>query len=115
MANQVEFQGANVVITLDAPLKNSTKYHVTVDATAVRDSSGNEFAGIADDTTLSFTTVAASDTTPPTLVNSTPAKDATDVDPSGTITLIFSEEVVAGTGNITISDGAGDDRVIAVV
>ena len=46
------------ILTWDTPLKTGTVYHVTVDPTAIIDAVGNAFAGIADTTTLSFTTAA---------------------------------------------------------
>jgi predicted extracellular nuclease/2',3'-cyclic-nucleotide 2'-phosphodiesterase (5'-nucleotidase family) len=54
------------------------------------------------------------DQTAPTLVASTPGDNATGVAPGANVTLRFSEAVKAGTGSITISDGAGDTRTIAV-
>ncbi|KMO39732.1 5'-nucleotidase [Methylobacterium variabile] len=54
------------------------------------------------------------DQTAPTLVSATPADNATGVAPGANITLRFSEAVKAGTGSITITDGAGDTRTIAV-
>ena len=54
------------------------------------------------------------DTSNPVLNSSTPADNATGVAVGANIVLTFSEIVQAGSGNITISDGAGDTRVIAV-
>ncbi|MBF0401952.1 MAG: FG-GAP repeat protein [Magnetococcales bacterium] len=56
------------------------------------------------------------DTTAPTLTSSTPADNATGVAASSNIVLTFSENVVAGTGNIIISNvsnGGTDTRTIA--
>ena len=114
MPNTVSFSGSTVTITLERPLKAGTKYHVKVDAGAVTDEAGNAFGGLPDDTTLSFTTKAAADTTPPTLESSVPANNATDVEAGTTITLTFSEEVKAGTGNITIGNGSDDVRAVSV-
>ncbi|MGE7416082.1 ExeM/NucH family extracellular endonuclease, partial [Methylobacterium tarhaniae] len=50
----------------------------------------------------------------PTLVSATPADNATGIAPGADISLRFSEAVKAGTGAITITDGAGDTRTIAV-
>lgn len=58
---------------------------------------------------------AAADTTPPALLSSGPAGGAADVNVDSAISLTFNEPVQAGTGNITVSDGAGDTRVIAIV
>jgi predicted extracellular nuclease/2',3'-cyclic-nucleotide 2'-phosphodiesterase (5'-nucleotidase family) len=54
------------------------------------------------------------DRTAPTLLAATPADNATGVATGATITLRFSEAVKAGTGSITITDGAGDTRTLAV-
>lgn len=58
---------------------------------------------------------AKADTAAPTLQSSTPVSGATGVDAETSIVLIFDEPVQAGTGNITVSDGAGDTRVIPIV
>jgi hypothetical protein len=56
------------------------------------------------------------DTTAPTLSSSTPADNATALSTDGNIDVVltFSEKVMAGTGNIILSDGAGDVRTIPV-
>jgi len=53
-------QAAFNVITLtpSQPLAPSTGYYVTVDANAITDAKGNAYAGIADATTMRFTTSA---------------------------------------------------------
>ncbi len=57
---------------------------------------------------------ATVDTQAPTLLVGTPGSNTTAVGMGGNIVLTFSEAVVAGSGNIIISDGAGDTRVIAI-
>ena len=54
------------------------------------------------------------DQTAPRLVSATPADNALGVPVGADIVLNFSEAVRAGTGSITITDGAGDTRTIAV-
>jgi methionine-rich copper-binding protein CopC len=54
------------------------------------------------------------DTIAPTLVSSNPAHDATGVAVGSNIVLTFSENIKAGTGDIVISDGAGDTRTIPI-
>ena len=56
----------------------------------------------------------STDTTAPTLSTSSPADDAAGIATSTDIVLTFNEAVAAGTGDIVISDGAGDTRTIAV-
>ena len=48
-----------ITINPTAPLLNSTGYYVLIDATAFDDAAGNSYGGIATQTALSFTTVAA--------------------------------------------------------
>ena len=55
-----------------------------------------------------------SDTTAPTLSSSVPAADATDFAANSNIILTYSEPVLAGTGNITITPSAGAAITIAV-
>ena len=57
--------------------------------------------------------VTPSDTTAPTLTISTPSDNATTVAVGSNIVLTFSENVHAGSGNITITDGT-DVRTISV-
>jgi Bacterial Ig-like domain/RTX calcium-binding nonapeptide repeat (4 copies) len=56
---------------------------------------------------------APSDSTAPTLSGSNPTDNAMAVAVSANIVLTFSENIVAGTGNIIISDGS-DTRTIAI-
>lgn len=115
MPDQIQFAGSAVTITLDAPLKAGVNYHIKVDPTAITDAVGNAFAGIVDDTALTFATAAPADATPPTLTSSSPAAGATDVPVASAIVLTFDEPVQAGTGNITISNGSDDVRAVSVV
>ncbi|MBR1148663.1 choice-of-anchor I family protein [Bradyrhizobium sp. AUGA SZCCT0431] len=54
------------------------------------------------------------DATGPVLTAATPADNATEVAAGNNIVLTFDEAVAAGTGNIVISNGAGDTRTIAI-
>jgi methionine-rich copper-binding protein CopC len=61
----VSVSGSELTITPTSDLASDTEYAIRIDAGALTDtaSSSNDFAGISDDTTLSFTTT---DSTPPT-------------------------------------------------
>lgn len=101
---------SNVSVTVDpaASLENSTGYYVNVSEGALVSSLGAAFAGIGDTTTLTFTT-AAVPPPPLQLVGTTPANDATEVDASTDLVLIFSEAVSLGSGSVTVfraSDGS---------
>ncbi|MBS0424883.1 MAG: Ig-like domain-containing protein [Proteobacteria bacterium] len=50
----------------------------------------------------------------PKLLTSLPSDDATQVKIDSNVVLTFDENVMAGVGDIIISDGQGDNRVIAV-
>ncbi|HYD95417.1 MAG TPA: Ig-like domain-containing protein [Noviherbaspirillum sp.] len=54
------------------------------------------------------------DSAAPTLASSTPADNSANAGLAGNIVLTFSENVAAGSGNIVITNGAGDTRTIAV-
>jgi methionine-rich copper-binding protein CopC len=98
----ITISGGVLTINPTASMANSTQYYVTVDSTAVEDLAGNTYAGISSTTALNFTTVAAADTTPPTLSSSSPADNVTGVAVASNIALTFSENVETGTGVISI-------------
>jgi len=56
---------------------------------------------------------STTDTTAPTVVSATPSDNAAAVAVASNITLTFSENVQAGTGNIVVSNGS-DERTISV-
>src|SRR5215470_11129777 len=109
-SSQVTISGNTVTINPTADLHSAAAYDVTIASGVITDTSGNAFAGIAQDA-LDFT---VGDTTPPTLTSATPADNATIVAAASNIVLTFSEAVKAGSGSIVISDGAGDVRTIAI-
>lgn len=59
MPDQIQFADRIVTITLESPLHAAQTYHVEIDPTAITDAAGNAYAGIADDTTLTFSTATA--------------------------------------------------------
>ncbi len=63
-AGKVNAVGNQLFIYPDATLANSREFAVQIAGTCITDLAGNAFAGIANDTTLSFTTVAAAPTGP---------------------------------------------------
>lgn len=56
----VSINGAEVSLTLSG-LSNSTEYYVNVDAGSIKDIANNNFAGISDKVSWSFTTIAQAD------------------------------------------------------
>lgn len=83
-SGQVTGTGTPVIIINPInSLISETEYYVLIDATAFDDLVGNSFAGIADTTAWSFTTV---DLTAPEISNPLPSGEQ----PSGTTTVTFS-------------------------
>ena len=56
---QISILGASATLNPTLPLVGGRRYAIRVAATAIRDAAGNAFAGIANDTTLVFTTEVA--------------------------------------------------------
>ncbi len=59
-SSQVVVTGNTVTVTPSANFDGSTGYYVQVDAGAIEDLAGNDFAGISDATTWNFTTASPS-------------------------------------------------------
>jgi hypothetical protein len=59
-SDQVSITGAVVTVNPASNLLASTEYYVQIDATAIQDTSANNYAGIADTTSLSFTVATPS-------------------------------------------------------
>jgi methionine-rich copper-binding protein CopC len=96
---------------------SSPNFEVPTDAGA--DNVYNITVSASDGTNTSIAravaiTVTDVDEVAPTLSSSTPADNAPGVSIDSDIVLTFSETVQAGTGNIVISNDAGDTRTIAV-
>ncbi|MBF0434788.1 MAG: Ig-like domain-containing protein, partial [Magnetococcales bacterium] len=106
---QVTISGTHVTINPTVDLHANQNYFVSVMHGALEDTSGNAFAGMGS-TGLVFKTV---DTMAPMLVSSLPGDNDVNVGLNPDIVLTFSEDVVAGTGNIVISNGT-DVHTIAV-
>lgn len=109
-SSQVTFSGSKVIINPSTNLVPNTTYHVEMANGVIADYSGNPYTGIDDPSTLNFTTTP--DTAPPTLNWSWPF-DGQSFKIDDSITLNFNEEIMAGTGNIIISNGT-DTRTIAI-
>lgn len=107
-AGTVSISGGVLTIEPTADLDNSIEYAIRIDATAITDQRENAFAGIADDTTISFTTIAG-DVVSPSISSSVPADNATDVAVDATITVTFNENVrfITSAGTFTLRDNDG--------
>lgn len=114
---QITFSGSTVTLNPLTDLSTSSSYYVNIAAGAVKDTSGNAFAGLSGIGTFNFSTAAPviGDTTPPTLGSSSPADNAVGVALASNLVLSFSEPVQAGGGNIQILNANGSvARSIAV-
>jgi|GEM_PF-2388393 len=103
----------SITINPTEDLLTDSNYFIQLDEGVITDLAGNAFAGISDETTLNFVT-APPDTTAPVLQFSSPYDDASEVPVNSGIALYFDEAIQAGSGNITISNGRGDTRVIDI-
>ncbi|SET60723.1 von Willebrand factor type D domain-containing protein [Nitrosomonas marina] len=108
-ASQVTFDDfRSVTINPATDLEPNTTYNIQMVSGVITDTAGNAYAGISDPTTLNFTTIP----TDPLLSFSDPFNGSThQIDHD--IELFFNETVVAGSGNIIISNGS-DTRTIDV-
>lgn len=103
-------QVTHLDLTLPSAVDNQSQVQVRVLTT---DAVGaDEWIGV-DNIVFSSSAMGA-DTTAPSLTASTPADGALGIAAGANLVLNFSELVTLGTGKITISDGAGDTRVIDV-
>ena len=107
--NSVVVSGTQVTLTLATTPSGAVKVGYTAPATGdkLQDAAGNAVADISNQT-------AVTDVTAPTLSSSTPADNATAVATADNLVLTFSEDVLLGTGNITIVNAADatDTRTI---
>jgi methionine-rich copper-binding protein CopC len=111
----VEVTGKRVTINPPADFPAGADVSVTIPAGAFRDAQGNPFAGIAAEA-WRFTTAPAQtpvDNTPPTVANLSPADDAVDVAPNAKLVLTFSENILKGAGDITVTVGAATRTISA--
>ena len=99
--SQVTFSGGKVTINPIDDLIVDTQYNIQMAAGVILDTDGNEFAGISDPDTYSFSTISSD----PRLLFSYPEDDLTNVWVGSDIHLYFDESVKAGSGNVIISNG----------
>jgi Bacterial Ig-like domain/Right handed beta helix region/FG-GAP repeat len=104
VAGAVGYVGATATFTPSANLASTTVYTATI-TTGAKDLAGNPLAA---DYTWSFTSGGALDTTPPTVISTTPANNATNLPLSTTISATFSEAMdpaTLTTATFTLSTG----------
>jgi len=107
--SEVSIDADELTVTINpaTDLAQSTAYYINIPAGAFVDkaSTPNAFAGILDNTTWNFITI---DAVAPTLVGLSPADDATNIPVGVNLEMTFSENVQAGSGNITLKGGSSD-------
>ncbi|HEX5133282.1 MAG TPA: Ig-like domain-containing protein [Candidatus Krumholzibacteria bacterium] len=96
---------AEFALVQDAPLAAGTQYTVTLNG--VLDAGGNPMPG----TSWSFTTTNQTDTTPPTIVSTVPANNATNVSISGDFKITFSEPINQSVFEAQLTPDPGDGTV----
>ena len=106
-ATQVAISGSTLTVNPATDLAAGSAYYVNVSAGALKDTAGNEFAGITGTTAFNFSTAATADTTAPTLSSLAPADNASGIAPNTNLVLSFSEPVRAGSGNLVIFNANG--------
>lgn len=108
--DQVEADGVDVYLYLSLPLVGDTEYYVKVDATAFDDTSGNSFAGIANETTWNFTTY--DDVSP--VASFSPEDNDTGVSIDTDLVFHFNENVNIDDGELIVYKTADDTEVETV-
>jgi hypothetical protein len=96
----VTTSGLTLTINPALNLASGTQYYVLMDAGAVEDATGNDFAGIATNAVWSFTTSGSADVTAPTISTFSPVDGGTNVSLTSNLTATFSESVMAVSSKI---------------
>lgn len=92
--------GNKLIINPISDLNNNKTYGLRIEADVVEDLSGNDFAGLADNSTFRFTTP---DTEIPTADLFSPVDDATSIDRDADLSITFSENVrFTSNGTVTL-------------
>ncbi len=112
----VDFDGDAVNITLSQNLPNNTEVYVNVPGGAIEDLSGNNFPGILDTETWTFTVGTTSDVTPPAISSLSPSDEATDVAVDASFTITFDEDVFyAGNAGFINARRKSDDSSVGAL
>jgi methionine-rich copper-binding protein CopC len=110
--SQVSISGSNVTINPALNLNAGSSYSVQIASGVIKDMAGNAYAGIADTTTLNFTTASATTSNlGPKMYSTTPLDNATGLARNTDIVLYFENTVTAGSGNIVIRDSASGHTI----
>ena len=110
----VTVAGNTATYTPSASLAGSTQFTATV-TTAVKDAAGN---ALVANTSWTFTTGAAPDVTPPTVISVAPANAATGVSRTTTVSATFSEPMqnaTLTTASVTLATTTGGVAIAGTV
>jgi hypothetical protein len=113
VSGTVTYAGTTAIFTPTSNLAATTTYTATI-TTGAKDLAGN---ALASNYVWSFTTAAAADVIPPTVISADPANNATGVALNKIITAIFSEAMdpsTITTGTVSVT-GLGGATVIGTV
>ena len=115
MDSQVTVSGDMLTIDPTNNLAFNTEYAIWISTNAVEDlaDTPNTFGGITNDTTWSFTTVVEN-TSAPVITNTVPTNNATGVAPNANLVAEFDQNIVAGSGNITITNLTDSTHVTTI-
>jgi len=104
--------GSSLTIDPASNLEYGTVYHVIVPPGAIKDMANNNFGGIPETATWTFTTIPQ-DVTPPTMVSVSPS--GSGVAATSTLTITFSETINPVGGDIVLkkADGSVVETIVA--
>jgi hypothetical protein len=100
---QVTVDGVFLTIALTQPLEAGKAYAIQIDATAIDDTTGDSFAGINDDVTWNFNTVAP-DFDAPEMETLAPVSGAMNVPLVSNLVATFNELIAIGSGDIVLKN-----------
>lgn len=102
-SSAITLAGATLTVNPGADLPFGKSVSVEISPGAVADASGNAYAGSSS---YNFSTVAAPDTSAPVATSFDPPRDATAAAIGNNLMIGFNENIVRGSGSISIRDGA---------
>lgn len=113
--SNVSFSGSQVTVNPGTDLSFNRSFYVNIDTDAIQDEVGNKFVGLdssANNTGMRFTTEP--DVTLPIVTNFTPILNTTNVSISSNLTFTFSEDIVLGSGNVSIHR-VSDNNIVKTI
>ena len=112
--SQVSMSGPVMKISPAVDLTAFKQYAIQIDTTAIKDRSGNAFAGISDDMTWKFIT-GLPDLAAPATTTLSPTDGITGVSVGTNLVATFDENVSIGSGNITIKNLSTSTEIVIPV